>query len=196
MRPHFPANDLGSVHGLGAPAAGSWRSGQPRTRRTLGKVWDNAATWWLLGSITAGNNPPPTRAGLWVRSEPYRGAGGGRWHSGAFNPNGQYRKRAAWGREHEGISASGQGWALRSTRGCRLPSWRDVGEPGMKGWKWEPLGKRVSGVTVRRCLEESVRVGRQRGRAWRLGPGRQDTSPGSGPRVWEVRGGTRGQQLA
>ena len=140
--------------------------------------------------------PPPACAGLWVRKEPYRGAGDGHRHSGAFNPNGQYRKRAAWGREREGISANGQGWSLRSTRGCRLPSWSDVDEPGMKGWKWEPLGGRVSGVTVRRCLEESVKVRRQRRWAWRLGPGRQDTSPGSGPWVGGECGGTRGQQLA
>lgn len=46
---------------------------QPQTRRTSGKVWDNTATWWLLRSITAGNNLPPSPthppasacAGLW-----------------------------------------------------------------------------------------------------------------------------------
>ena len=54
---------------------------QPQTRRTSGKVWDNTATWWLLRSITAGNNlclyhplthPHPPVLGSGVRREPYK----------------------------------------------------------------------------------------------------------------------------
>ena len=133
---------------------------QPQTRRTSGKVWDNTATWWLLRSITAGNNLPlsPTHppasacAGLWGQEGALQEGQGMDAGTPVLLTQMGNRKIAALGREHEGISANGQGWSLRSTQGCRLPGCRDVDEPGMKGWKCEPLGERVSGVTVQGCL--------------------------------------------
>lgn len=121
---------------------------------------------------------------------PTRGAGDGRRHCDALTQMGN-RKRAAWGREHEGISANGQGWSLRSTRGCRLPGCRDVDEPGMQGWEWEPSGEKIWSYSVE--MFGGKRTGSEDKED---GLGRQDTSPGDGPRAREEDGGIRGQQSA
>lgn len=72
---------------------------QPQTGRPSGKVWDNTATWWLLRGARQETVPHCTTSLLsWALGQgerPTTVAGEGYGHAGAFNQNGQHRRRAA-----------------------------------------------------------------------------------------------------